>query len=596
MAVAQPVRHQDLSALARRPRDRSVFVFRLRERGLRFLRQDPLRSARAAAALEALRGAGRCADGRSARRGVREPRLQRGAETEDFAHDAADRAGDARRARRSRLDERGDEREGPGKAARNRQQDRIPGQVARLRTFEDRAQRCFRQRGARQPVRGAAEARQDRQAARPRRVGHDAADGQCLLQRAHERHQFRRGGAAAALVRPENGRCAQLRQHRRHDRPRADARVRRRGAPLRRARQSQGLVDGEGREGVQRSRAVHRRPVRAVHDRRRHPDQQQADRRRGHRRPGRPRARVARLESRDGRRQTREPRRLHARAALLRRLRAMGLRAPPPGGPARAGPDRCALARQVPCQRPGGEHARVRARVLVQGRSADGARKPLPRVVMEDSVAESTAPGLSPLILACLAATWLIWGSTYLAIKWALISLPPFFQMGTRFLVAGGLLMAWMRLVRKASWPTRAQWLHALWVGTLMLGGGMGSTAYAEQSVGSGLAVAFIAVVPIMIAAINMLWKVYPSRLEATGIAVGLAGVLMLTQGAGFRASPQGLAAIAVACLSWSAGSVLSQRRWTLAPGATGFASEMLCGGCALMLLSLASCEPAAVG
>jgi len=128
-----------------------------------------------------------------------------------------------------------------------------------------------------------------------------------------------------------------------------------------------------------------------------------------------------------------------------------------------------------------------------------------------------------------------------------------------------------------------------------MLGGGMGSTAYAEQSVESGLAVAFIAVVPIMIAAINMMWKVYPSKLEAAGIAVGLAGVLMLTQGAGFRASPQGLAAIAVACLSWSVGSVMSQRRWTLAPGATGFASEMLCGGCALMLVSLAAGEPAAV-
>src|SRR5260370_41223093 len=64
---------------------------------------------------------------------------------------------------------------------------------------------------------------------------------------------------------------------------------------------------------------------------------------------------------------------------------------------------------------------------------------------MTDSVAGSAAapsPGLSPLILACLAATWIIWGSTYLAIKWALISLPPFFQMGTRFLVAGGPLLA----------------------------------------------------------------------------------------------------------------------------------------------------------
>jgi drug/metabolite transporter (DMT)-like permease len=61
---------------------------------------------------------------------------------------------------------------------------------------------------------------------------------------------------------------------------------------------------------------------------------------------------------------------------------------------------------------------------------------------------------LSPLIVACLAATWLVWGSTYLAIKFALVSLLPFFQMGTRFLVAGMLLLAWMRLVRKARLPS----------------------------------------------------------------------------------------------------------------------------------------------
>src|SRR2546427_1021657 len=106
---------------------------------------------------------------------------------------------------------------------------------------------------------------------------------------------------------------------------------------------------------------------------------------------------------------------------------------------------------------------------------------------MTDSVAEGAAapsPGLSPPILACLAATWLIWGSTYLAIKWALISLPPFFQMGTRFLVAGGLLMAGVRLAHKASWPTRAGGGHAVLLGTLMPGGGMGSTPDAGHSVG----------------------------------------------------------------------------------------------------------------
>jgi drug/metabolite transporter (DMT)-like permease len=204
--------------------------------------------------------------------------------------------------------------------------------------------------------------------------------------------------------------------------------------------------------------------------------------------------------------------------------------------------------------------------------------------------ARPAAPTLSPLLWLCLAATWLVWGSTYLAIKFALLSFPPFFQMGTRFLFAGAVLIAWMRW-RGAPWPTRLQWRNALAVGTLMLGGGMGGTALSEVSVGSGLVVAFIAVVPLMIAALNRLWGVKPGRLEMAGIVVGLAGVLMLTQGAGFQASPAGLAAIAVACVSWSLGSVLSQRSLPLAPGAMGFASEMLCGGVVLMVLAFAAGE-----
>lgn len=196
-----------------------------------------------------------------------------------------------------------------------------------------------------------------------------------------------------------------------------------------------------------------------------------------------------------------------------------------------------------------------------------------------------TVLGLPPLIALCLAATWLVWGSTYLAIKFALLSLPPFFQMGTRFLAAGALLMVWMRW-RGATWPDRTQWRNALVIGTLMLGGGMGGTAFAEVTVGSGLVVAFIAVVPLMIAALNLLWGVRPRALEAAGIVLGLAGVLMLTQGAGFQASKAGLTAIALACTCWSLGSVLSQRTLPLAPGAMGFASEMLCGGAVLMLMS----------
>ncbi|MBP6337007.1 MAG: drug/metabolite exporter YedA [Vitreoscilla sp.] len=206
---------------------------------------------------------------------------------------------------------------------------------------------------------------------------------------------------------------------------------------------------------------------------------------------------------------------------------------------------------------------------------------------MSSVLTASPAPRFhfSPLILACLAATWLVWGSTYLAIKFALLSFPPFVQMGTRFVMAGLLLLVWMRW-RGAPLPDARAWRNALVVGTLMLAGGMGGTAVAEQTVGSGLVVAFIAVVPMMIALVNLLEGIRPGRLELAGIVVGLVGVLMLTQGAGFQASPGGLVAIATACITWSVGSVLSQRRLPLAPGAMGFASEMICGGLVLLLLA----------
>jgi drug/metabolite transporter (DMT)-like permease len=80
---------------------------------------------------------------------------------------------------------------------------------------------------------------------------------------------------------------------------------------------------------------------------------------------------------------------------------------------------------------------------------------------------------------------------------------------------------------------------------------------------------------------------VRPSRGEIAGVLVGLGGVLMLVQGAGFRASTAGLGFMIVACLGWTSGSLLSQRRFPLASGATGFASEMLCGGAALLVAAL---------
>jgi drug/metabolite transporter (DMT)-like permease len=196
-----------------------------------------------------------------------------------------------------------------------------------------------------------------------------------------------------------------------------------------------------------------------------------------------------------------------------------------------------------------------------------------------------TPRSLSPLVLTCLAATWLVWGSTYLVIRFALVGFAPFYLMATRFIVAGVLLMGW-QLTRGAAWPTVREWRNALLVGTLMLGGGMGGTAYAEQTIASGLVVAVIAVIPILLVVINLAFGVYPRRRELIAVCVGLAGVVMLTQGAGIHGSPAGLAAIVLGTCGWALGSVLSQRKFTLAPGATGFASELLCGGVALLGMS----------
>jgi drug/metabolite transporter (DMT)-like permease len=206
-------------------------------------------------------------------------------------------------------------------------------------------------------------------------------------------------------------------------------------------------------------------------------------------------------------------------------------------------------------------------------------------------VTTPTATRLSPLILACLAATWLIWGSTYLAIRFALAGFAPLFMMATRFIAAGGLLLAWMKW-RGAPLPTPVEWRNATLVGALMLGCGMGCVAIAEQTIGSGIVVAFIAVTPLLVVILSLAYRQYPSRGEFIGVLIGLSGVLMLTQGASFGASPAGLLAMLVACSGWSLGSVLSQRQLRLAPGAMGFASEMLCGGALLLAAAWLRREP----
>ncbi len=199
---------------------------------------------------------------------------------------------------------------------------------------------------------------------------------------------------------------------------------------------------------------------------------------------------------------------------------------------------------------------------------------------------KNSTPSAPRLILPALLACYIVWGSTYLAIRYALVSFPPFLQMGTRFLTAGVLLMVFM-LLRGEKLPSLSQWRNALVIGSLMLAGGMGLLATASKTIGSGLIATFIAVVPMMASGWGLLWGKRPARLEWAGMAVGMLGVVLLVQGRSFSASTAGLMAIGGATLMWSLGSVLQTTRLPLAPGPMGFASEMLCGGAVLMVIAM---------
>ncbi len=209
----------------------------------------------------------------------------------------------------------------------------------------------------------------------------------------------------------------------------------------------------------------------------------------------------------------------------------------------------------------------------------------------EASIAPVTA--WSPVVVACLAATWFLWGTMYLAIKWALVSFPPFYQMGSQFLVAGAVLAGVAR-VRGAGWPTAKEWLGGAIMGALLISGGYGFMAVAETSVGSGLVVAFTAIVPTMVVLGEWPYGVRPDRRQAVGVALGLVGIVMMTQGQGFGASLAGLLAVIASCTTWTVGSVWAVHglpggaKLATAPGPMGHASQMLTGGALLLIASRA--------
>jgi drug/metabolite transporter (DMT)-like permease len=197
-------------------------------------------------------------------------------------------------------------------------------------------------------------------------------------------------------------------------------------------------------------------------------------------------------------------------------------------------------------------------------------------------------PARSKVILA-FAAIYLIWGSTYLAIKFAIETIPPFFMASARFLVAGSLLYAFMRL-RGESPPRGAHWSAAAVVGGLLLVGGNGSLVWAEQRVPSGLSALLLATIPIWMVLMDSLRK-QGTKLSGrviAGLAMGLAGLGLLVGPAELwgssRIDPVGAAMLLFAAFSWSMGSVYSRHaRLPLSPFLAA-AMEMLTGGALLAI------------
>jgi drug/metabolite transporter (DMT)-like permease len=198
-------------------------------------------------------------------------------------------------------------------------------------------------------------------------------------------------------------------------------------------------------------------------------------------------------------------------------------------------------------------------------------------------------------IVAALVAVYVVCGSTYLAIRIAIEVLPPLLMAGVRFLVAGGVLFAFLWL-RGGPAPSARQWRHAALVGGLLLLGGNGGVVVAEHWVASGLAALAVATVALWSALFAGLWGQWPRRLEWVGLAVGFGGVALLSLEGGLRASPAGAAALLVGTMSWALGSIGS-RRLDLPSGMMASAAEMLPGGAMLVVAGLAFGErvPSAV-
>lgn len=195
-------------------------------------------------------------------------------------------------------------------------------------------------------------------------------------------------------------------------------------------------------------------------------------------------------------------------------------------------------------------------------------------------------------IVIALLSLYIFWGGTYLGMKIAIETLPPFIMAGIRFLLAGAILYIWAR-ASGAERPKKVHWKSAGIIGALLLLGGNGVVAWAEQLIPSGIAALLVATVPLWIIILNWLSKSEekPNRVIVIGILFGFAGIAVLVlQPGGMTTDTEihwiGIIALLFATLSWSIGSLYSRKSNLPESHLLSIAMQMLVGGGLLLIAS----------
>lgn len=196
-------------------------------------------------------------------------------------------------------------------------------------------------------------------------------------------------------------------------------------------------------------------------------------------------------------------------------------------------------------------------------------------------------------LVIAFAAVYLIWGSTYLAMRYAIQTIPPFLMSSARFLTAGSVLYAYSRFNGQAK-PTRGGWRRAFILGAMLILLGNGGLVLAERTVPSGVTAVLFSMVPIFVAIFGWIMGKRPSYQVALGIVVGFVGVTMLF-GLGDIGSgtmdPFGASIIIVSSMSWAAGLLYSQKAHVSSNPLQAASMQMVGGGTLLLFTALVSGE-----